>query len=193
MILASLSSAVAGVFCCPCPGCRSHDLRVFWMWTWWVRRLKVPIGLKTANRAVVSNMSWLGLVLSLFKLTAKPQLIQPRSRPCMQSCDTSTDCLDRETYRNPVFHIFSDTFSSMGSCSKVVDPWIKTKTEFLSYGFKLLTVNHLMDWPSSVVICHLVGMCLHCLPGSYTSATGEIIVSLFHVTLQWHCLHIQSY
>jgi len=123
-------------------------------------------------------MSKLGLTLSTCKPMAKPQLIQPRSRPHVKSSDISTDCLDRETYRNPPFHIFSDTFSSMGSCSKVLHPQTETKAQFLNSGFKLLTVNHLMDWPSPVIICHLVGMCPHCLQGSHMSATGEVIVSL---------------
>lgn len=131
------------------------------------KKLKIPRGLKTANRAIVSNMSKLGHMLSTLKPTAKPQLIQPRSRPHIQSCDVSTDCLDRETYRNLLTLTFTDTFSSVGSCSKMLDPQVETKAQFLNSGFKLLTVNHLMDWPSPVIICHLVGMCPHCLQDSH--------------------------
>lgn len=140
--------------------------------------MKVPRGLKTANRAIVSDsMSILGFMLFTLKLTAKPQLIQPRSRPQIQSCDISTNNLDRKTYRKLLIHIFSDTFSSVGSCSKVTDP------QFLSSGFKLLTVNDLMDYPDPVILCHLVGMCPRCLQGSHMIAAGKSIVFCFCVTL----------
>lgn len=84
--VASLPPLVADGFCCPCRGFRSHDLSVFWMWTWWSRRLKVPRGLKPANRAVGSNISKCGLMMSTLKDTTKPQLIWARSRPT-QCCD----------------------------------------------------------------------------------------------------------
>lgn len=132
-------------------------------------------------------MSKSGLMLSTLKPTAKLQLIQPRSRPCIESCDISANGLDRKMYRNLLIHIFSDTFSHVGSCSEVLDPQIETKALFLNSGFKLLTVNHLMDWPSPVIICHLVGMCPCCLQGLHIFATGESIVSCFplscHITM----------
>ncbi|KAI1240853.1 hypothetical protein IHE44_0009298 [Lamprotornis superbus] len=43
-----------------------------------------------------------------------------------------------------------------GSCSKVPDPQAKIKAQFLNSGLKWLTVNHLMDWPSPIIMCHLI-------------------------------------
>lgn len=187
-MLASLPPVVTDSFCCPCPGCRVIP--------WPEGFLNVNMVSKKAEssqrakncKQICCNMSKLGLMLSTLKSTSKPQPIQPRSRPHIQSCDILTNCLDKEMYRNHpyiVWHIFQ-----CGILLKSARPSDWNQSLIFQLWFQIVD-SWIIKWTDQVLSLYATWWaCVCVIYKVHMFATGENIVSLFCVTLQWHCLHI---